>query len=250
MTVASNIANRLRVLRTILTRRRIWPDLAAMIQINHFEIRQIRANKTPLEFAAALSGTQTPALDFAAILGPVNSFERLDTPKWASESGVSEFLGELVFRLRARAVVELGCFIGWTSAHLALGLREAGVNGKLWCVDGEARFLDIARANLNRLGLDQQVEFLCGHSTDDALLANLPTAIDVVFIDTGHDYQSTQREIATYAQRLKPGGYMVLHDSISHPGVRRAIEEVWDRFHSLTFATERSDGVTVLWAKK
>jgi predicted O-methyltransferase YrrM len=213
-------------------------------------ITDIRANANPLTFVEALVGNKIPIPNFAETLGMTNNFERLGTPKWSSESSVSEFLGELVFRLHARTVVELGCFIGWTSAHLALGLREAGMKGKLWCVDSEARFLEDARANLARLELDQLVTFLCGQSTDEALLANLPSVIDVVFIDTGHSYETTRKEIVTYAQRLNPGGCIILHDSIGFPGVRRAVAEVWDQFHSLTFATERSNGVTVLWSKR
>ena len=48
------------------------------------------------------------------MLGSKSSFERPNTPKWSSESRVSEFLSELVFRLQVLTVVELGCFIGWT----------------------------------------------------------------------------------------------------------------------------------------
>jgi predicted O-methyltransferase YrrM len=213
-------------------------------------ITDIRANANPLRFAETLAGNKTPTPIFAETLGMKRNFERPGTPNWNSESSVSEFLGELVFRLRARTVVELGCFIGWTSAHLALGLREAGMKGTLWCVDSEARFLEDARANLARLELDQRVTFLCAQSTDEGLLAILPSTIDVVFIDTSHSYETTRKEIATYAQRLNPGGYIVLHDSIGFPGVRHAVVEVWDQFHSLTFATERSNGVTVLWSKR
>jgi hypothetical protein len=37
-----------------------------------------------------------------------------------------------------------------------------------------------------------------------------------------------------------------MHDSIGLPGVRRSLEELPDHFRRLTFATERSNGVTVL----
>ena len=136
-----------------------------------------------------------------------------------------------MYNLQPATVVELGCFVGRTSAHLALGLREAGCEYELWCVDIEKRFLEIAEANLTRLGLQHHVSFLCGGSLDDAILAKLPPVIDVIYIDAGHAYQTTRKEIATHAQRLRPGGgWIILHDSIMFPSVRRAVFELSDQF--------------------
>jgi len=54
------------------------------------------------------------------------------------------------------------------------------------------------------------------------------------------------REIDQYARRLAPGGCLALHDSIRWGGVRRAVREAADRFHTLTFATDDGNGLTVL----
>jgi predicted O-methyltransferase YrrM len=243
-----NVTNRLRVLRIVMTRRVIWSDLAEIVAPHHI-IREVYGNINPLKFCAALPVARAPMPNFAEIVDRANEFERAGTPKWNSEPSVSEFLGGLVFRLQARTVVELGCFIGWTSAHLALGLRAAGT-GELWCVDAEQRFVEEARMNLRRLGLGHSATFLCGKSTDGKILERLPTEIDVIFIDTSHLYESTREEIAAYIPRLRPGGYMILHDTISFPGVRHAVAEVWDQFDTLTFATERGDGLTILGQKK
>ena len=252
MSVASNLTDRIRVLKTLFTKRFIWPDLSDMAQTRvhaHQLVRDISANTNPLKFVDRLQKAAN-GLDFAGILGSAKKFERSDVPPWNSESSVSEFLGDLVFRLKARTVVELGCFVGWTSAHIALGVREANCNGKLWCVDTETRFLEIARENLARVGLGEQVEFLCGQSMDSAVLAKLPAEIDIVFIDTSHLYEDTCKELDIYSKRLSADGCIILHDTISWPGVRRAVGNIWDRFQSLTFATEGSNGVTVLRSKK
>lgn len=247
MSLASNLLPRLRLLRTALARRFIWRDLTAMVQAHGFEQRDIRANVHPLRFAAALlGGPAAPPPDFARALGRGADFALAGTYAWNSEPSVSEFLGELAFRSRARAVVELGCYVGWTSAHLALGLQAAGAGGRLWCVDFDERFLGAARDNLARRGLAAGVTFHRGLSLDAATLAALPPAIDLLFIDTSHEYEDTLREIAAYTPRLAPGGFIVLHDSISQNGVRRAVLDVWERFDTLTFATEAGNGVTVL----
>jgi predicted O-methyltransferase YrrM len=255
MSIISNVAGRMRVLQVLLTKRVIWPSLAELSYPHHaITINDLRANLHPLHFGRLVANRQTPTPDFAKALGLRSSFGRPGTPTWSSEQSTSEFLGELVYNLRPVTVVELGCFVGWTSAHLALGLREAGGQYELWCVDSEKRFLEIANANLTRLGLQRHVSFLCGGSLDDAILTKLPPVIDVIYIDADHTYESTRKEIATHAQRLRPdGGWIILHDSIMFPGVRRAVFEVSDQFHCMTFATAFAvgggPGVTVLRSK-
>jgi predicted O-methyltransferase YrrM len=100
--------------------------------------------------------------------------------------------------------------------------------------------------NLRRHGLAGRVAFVEGFSLDAPVLAALPRAIDLLFIDTSHEYGPTLAEIETYLPRLAPGGLVALHDSISQDGVRRAMLERWPDFETLTFATEAGNGVTVL----
>lgn len=242
MSLLSNLGARLRLLRIACARRYIWSDLTAMVHDHGFELRDVRANTQPFAFARAF-GSLRPPPDFKA-LGRAEDFELGQSFAWNSEPSVSEFLGELAGQLRARHVVELGCYVGWTSAHLALALQSTG--GRLWCVDADAKFLTAAARNLARLGLSGHVTLLKGFSLDAPLLAQLPSEIDLVFIDTSHEYQPTLDEIATYAPRLAAGGCIVLHDTISQDGCRRALRDRWPEFATLTFATEFGNGLTVL----
>jgi len=246
MSISSNLGPRLRLLRTAFTRRFIWPDLTAMVKAHGFELREIRANVNPLRFAGRYFGAVAPGPDYAGALGPAEKFQLAGSHAWNSEPSVSEFLGDLAFRQRARVVVELGCYVGWTSAHFAVGLRAAGAGGKLWCVDYDQRFLAAAQANLAQRGLADGASFIKGLSLDAQVLAALPTQIDLLFIDTSHEYEDTMREIAAYETRLAPGGMIALHDSMSQNGVRKAVLEHWERYETLTFATEFGNGVTIL----
>lgn len=248
MSLTTNLGQRLRLIRAALTRRFIWDDLTAMVKAHGFEFRDIRANTHPLAFARQLAGGSSlpPPPDFRTHIGDPGRFQLANTHAWNSERSVSEFLGELVHTQRAATIVELGCYVGWTSAHLALGQQTAAPTGTLWCLDYNPEFLAAARANLTRLGLASRVEFIQGMSLDPAILARLPSAIDLLFIDTSHAYQPTLDEIATYVSRLSPKGLIALHDSISQEGVRRAILDRWPDFETLTFATEFGNGVTVL----
>lgn len=245
MSLLSNLRTRARLLRLALARRYVWHDLAAMVKTHGYELREVRANLHPLRFAASLPPPAGDPPGFAARFGRGEDFALARTHAWNSEPSVSEFLGELAWRLRPSHVVELGCYVGWTSAHFALGLQAAG-GGTLWCVDAEERFLTAAHDNLARLNLNTGVEFIHGFSLDAAVLARLPGQVDLLFIDTSHEYQPTLDEIAAYLPRLAPGGMIALHDSLSQNGVRRAMLDRWADFATLTFATEFGNGVTVL----
>jgi predicted O-methyltransferase YrrM len=243
-----NLRPRLRLLRTALTRRFIYDDLMALVRDYGADYRDVRANQGPLDFAHQLFGAALePAPEFEQLVQPFATFTPAGAPVgFNSEPSVGRFLGQLVFHRKMETIIELGCFVGWTTVHLALGLRARGARGRIHCVDYMPEYLDQMQANLRRHGLEGCVTPRRGMSLDPAILAALPTKADLIFLDTSHSYPDTLQEILAYAPRLAPGGCLVLHDSVSLPGVRRSLEELPDRFHRLTFATERSNGVTVL----
>ena len=239
-----NLAVRLRLLRIACGRRYVYHDLARLLPPAAPEISDLRGDINPFALAREFPPSPGGLPDFAGI-GPAAAFTRPELPPWNSEPGVAEFLGELIIRRKMRLVVELGSFVGWTSAHLARALRHNGA-GRLHCVESVPDFIEVARANLARLGLIDWVEFLAGESLDASILARLPAAVDLVFLDTTHQYDATVKEIACYASRLTPQGCLVLHDSIRWGGVRRAVQEAAAAFRVFTFATEQGNGLTVL----
>ena len=245
-----NFGPRLRLLRAALFRRFVYADVVAMAREYGIEYADIAADMEPFEFVRALAPRAPggPPPDFAAMIEPAERFTPAGAPaEFNSEPSVGRFLGGLVFLSGARTVVELGSFVGWASAHMALALKALGNGGRLYCVDYRQEYLDAMRENLRRHGLDGQVTAVRGLSLEPAVLAALPASgIDVLFLDTSHGYPDTRDEVLAYAQRLSRGGFLALHDSVSASGVRRSVQEVGDRFRALTFATERGNGVTVL----
>jgi predicted O-methyltransferase YrrM len=231
-----------------LTRRFVYHDLIRLVRDYGPEYHDVRGDTGPLDFAQDLFGAQIErAPDFASTVQPWQTFTPAGAPAiFNSEPSVARFLGQLAFYRRPQVIVELGCFVGWTTAHLALGLQARGGSGRIFAVDYMQEYLDVMRANLGRHGLDALVTPLRGMSLDAAMLAALPPQADLIFLDTSHAYPATLQEILAYAPRLAPGGCLVMHDSIGLPGVRRSLEELPDHFRRLTFATERSNGVTVL----
>lgn len=49
--------------------------------------------------------------------------------------------------------------------------------------------------------------------------------IDVLLIDTEHTYEQVTAELLLWAEHVKPGGYILCHDTETFPGVRGAIED-------------------------
>jgi predicted O-methyltransferase YrrM len=232
-----------------LSQRYIWSDIAALAG-EHCTYHDIAGDVDPLSFARAVFGTNEPIVpappDFYKTLGSSTSFIPADAPgSFTSEPSVGRFLSQLVFYRKPAVVVELGCFVGWASAHIAMALQANG-RGKLYCVDCDQKNLDTTSRNLKRLGLDRVAATLLGKSTDATLMAHLPNKIDILFIDTSHTYRDTIDEISIYSFQIAETGCMVLHDAISFPGVRRAIAELSGKFRILTFATESGNGVSVL----
>ncbi|HWA85394.1 MAG TPA: class I SAM-dependent methyltransferase [Opitutus sp.] len=242
-----NLAERARLVSIACTARFPQGRLREILPPVTPEIADIAGDIDPFSLVRRFPSERTLDPGYARVLGQAESFSPPDAPPWSSEPTVSAFLGELAARLGARTVVELGCFVGWTSAHLALALRTTG--GTLHCVDAEQRFVDAARRNLARHGLADRVSFHTGRSTDEAVLASLPSHCDLVFIDTSHQLEDTRGEIARYSARLSSGGCLALHDSVRWNGVRQPIAEVRDDFHVLTFATDHGNGLTLLFPR-
>lgn len=246
--IAGNLKWRLRLISIALGSRYIWDDLIKIADQHGFPITDICGNTEPFEFMARLLNGRPVSIDDLRFeeIGDYAPFCIWGLNNFNAEPSVSRFLGRLVANSGAMSVVELGTFTGWTSAHMALGLKLADKGGALTCVDINQECLDAARANLTRLGLEQRVSYVCGRSLDPEVLKAVPDQIDVIFLDTSHIYEDTVKEIETYFPRLRTAGLFVMHDSVNSPGVRRAVYEIRERFRTISFATERSNGVTIL----
>ncbi len=245
----SSIPDRLRLLRTALTRRFIYADVVAMSERYGLSIRDVCADVEPFELADLTQGGKPPGLDFSALREAEFTATESYATGWSSEPTVGRFLARLTVARKARVVLELGCFVGWATAHIATALSRHVPDGRIHYLDHNPRYLSAATANLRRLGLDGLGVPHLGLSTDPRIQQSLPAKADIIFIDTSHDYEPTLQEIDHFGARLTPGGCLVLHDSLSAAGVRRAVHERRAAFRVATFATERSNGISVLWPR-
>jgi predicted O-methyltransferase YrrM len=153
------------------------------------------------------------------------------TPEAGMNPGDRRALYYLVRRLRPRRVLEIGTQAGASTVHLAVGLADAHLGsreGRLLTVDIKDvnhqetgawrafRLPQSPREAMRRLGVDDLVEFRTARSLE--VLREQGDPYDLVFLDGDHRYRTVLAEIPAALGRLRPGGYVLLHDFF--PGLR------------------------------
>jgi len=101
----------------------------------------------------------------------------------------------------ADRIIELGTRTGVSTVAWLHGLEG---HGHLWSVDIDEQ---------PPIGDWPHWTFIQGDDCAGNIFTQLPADVDVVFIDTSHDYLHTLRELHLYRWLLKPGGKLVLHDT-------------------------------------
>jgi cephalosporin hydroxylase len=130
---------------------------------------------------------------------------------------------QMVTELNAQHVIELGTRTGVSTIAWLYSLEQTG--GRLTSVDIDEK---------PAIGEFDHWTFIQGSDLDPDVISQLDEA-DIVFIDTSHLYEHTVQELAMYRFLVKPGGLIVLHDTmLEHPEgaplrprfpVRLAVEE-------------------------
>ena len=133
----------------------------------------------------------------------------------------------LLFRLirefRPERRLQLGTSLGISAAYQAAAL-EANGRGHLVTLEGASALAQIARDNLQRIGLDHRVEVVSGRFVD-TLEKSLESSggVDYAFIDGRHDGDATLEYFEQLARRMGTPGVFVFDDiGWSSSSMRRA----------------------------
>ena len=150
----------------------------------------------------------------------------------------------MVLELDAQHVIELGTRTGVSTLAWLHGLAKTG--GRLTSVDIDAR---------PQIGSYEHWTFIQGDDCSPEVFTRLAPA-EIVFIDTSHLFNHTLRELNLYRHLVKPGGRLVLHDTmLERPEgapvlprfpVRTAIEEFCESEHLEWFEHRDSWGLGVI----
>ena len=130
-------------------------------------------------------------------------------------SPVQGRLLELLARMRgARRILEIGTLGGYSTIWLA---RALGPDGRLVTLERDARYADVARANLARAGLAGVVEVRVGPALAAlaALAAEGAGPFDLVFVDAD---KRSSAEYLRGALRLTAPGSLIVFDNVVRGG--------------------------------
>ncbi|WP_438853920.1 O-methyltransferase [Agromyces sp. M3QZ16-3] len=132
------------------------------------------------------------------------------------------FLEMLARMTGARRVLEIGTLGGYSTIHLARGIRPDGL---VVTLELEQRHADVARGNLERADVDDRVEIIVGRAADtlprlaeflaDRGRADAGTPFDMVFIDADKESNALYLD---WAIRLGRPGTLIVVDNIGRAG--------------------------------
>lgn len=158
--------------------------------------------------------------------------ERRDHPN------IGEFLPRFEEAARGN-VLELGSRDGVSTGAFLKGVEKRG--GRVTSIDCDPAWKEVWKGH-------PQWKFICAFSTEGEkiLKEGGPGEIDVLLIDTDHTNQLTQKELALWGPRMRPGGIIFLHDTKQYPEIRAAAED-YSKAHGLSMEfLEESTGLGIL----
>lgn len=115
-------------------------------------------------------------------------------------------------------VLEIGSYLGASSASLAEGIRRKSGSGYVYCIDtwqndamseGKRETLDLFLQNTRPW--NDRIRTIQG----DSRTVDLPDiqAADLVFIDGDHSYQGAKSDADRFAPLVREGGLLAFHDT-------------------------------------
>lgn len=130
-----------------------------------------------------------------------------------------DFLYYLAAELKPNCLVELGTYNGHSAIHFALGWPE----GTVTTID-----VELMPATRERLSPFANVTVLEGNSTSGGILAKVrkQAPVDILFIDTLHEKEQVEKELACYLPLVKSGGIIAFDDLRINAGMAQFWDEL------------------------
>lgn len=155
------------------------------------------------------------------------------------ELEVGRFYYAFVRMTQPQHILETGTYAGYATAMLAAGLKALDNNGSVVTFD-----LNPMHHLFDHTDLAELITFVAADTTEVDLAQLGHDSFDLLALDSDHTYRVIATELQRFEPLLKPGGYMVLHDSLYFDGVGLAVEQLMKnpRFEVVTLSTPRTHG--------
>jgi predicted O-methyltransferase YrrM len=141
----------------------------------------------------------------------IAEYEHRLTGFWSDIQGHMQFLKETAAGYSKPVIIELGVRSGQSTSAFLAGI--AGNGGELWSCDVDQPSVPEHWHDLPEWHL------LVADDLSPEAQAWLPAQCDVLFVDTSHTVEQTLGELRAYVPRVRPGGVVLLHDTMwADPG--------------------------------
>ena len=137
-------------------------------------------------------------------------------PRMLSGNLQGQFLTMISRMVRAKCILEIGTYTGYSAICLAKGLPADGV---LHTIDVNEELEDIAQKYFKKAKLEHQIVQYIGDATE--IIPNLNLKLDLVFIDADKKNYPTYFDLII--DKLNPGGWIIA-DNVLWSG--KVIEEL------------------------
>lgn len=124
-------------------------------------------------------------------------------------------------------IVEIGSYKGRSTIWLSSAL-ENKTNSKVYAIDPHTGSPEVKNEygnidtyadfieNIKSAGVENKIIPIRKESLK--ALKNFDKDIDLLFIDGSHTFEATKEDFIGWSKKLKPGGWMILHDAAVLPG--------------------------------
>jgi len=160
-----------------------------------------------------------------------------DIPGWFNEEWLYD---RMIGRAPAPATfVEVGCWLGKSTAYCARRIRDAGKSIRFYAVDtwegspnepamieavasAGGSVFELFRTNMEEAGLLDWIEPMRMPSVTAARLF-ADESVDFVFIDADHSSEAVRADITAWWPKIKAGGTLAGHDWCTYGSVQAAV---------------------------
>lgn len=156
-----------------------------------------------------------------------NELESLQLPENTGGVNIGDqrALVNLIWHFKPKRILEIGTHIGCSTVHIAIALREVGINADTAIIDTvdirdvndpiekpwmEYNSGESPANNIKKLGLDGIVNFITQPSVD--FLSTSKERYDFIFLDGSHEAEMVYKELPLALKLLNKNGVILLHD--------------------------------------
>ena len=154
----------------------------------------------------------------------------------------AHILYNTALKFQGKKALEIGCWMGWSACHLALG----GV--KLDVIDpmlSEQFFNESVTESLKRAGVKESVNLIPGYSpqTVEEIANNLQRKWSLIFIDGHHEAPAPLNDAMICEQLAEDDALILFHD-LSSPDVGQGLDYLKAKgWHTMVYQTMQIMGV-------